>query len=98
VARDPHRANERSQARADPAIALHFPRRLADCLDHERDRALVAVEVGDRERDAFSLVVRHHDDELARARGFGQQWMVNLEQEGDVRELLPSHDFEAGSC
>ncbi len=39
VARNAHRADDRVQARADPAIALHLARRLADGLDHQRDRA-----------------------------------------------------------
>jgi len=84
------------QVRTDLAVTLHFPGRLADGLDHQRDGALVAVEVGDGQRDAFALGVRHHDHELARPGGLGHPWMADLEQVSDVREVLARDDLVLG--
>ncbi len=72
--------------RADPAVLLHLPGRLAHRLDHQRDRAPVAVEVGDRERDALAVLVRHDDDELAGLRRLRHQRMADLQQVGDVEK------------
>ena len=57
---------------------------------------LVTVEVGDRQRDALAVLVLHHDDELARPGGPGHQRMADLEQVGDVGEILARHDLEVG--
>ena len=82
--------------RADSAVLLHLPGRLADRLDDQRDRAGDAVEVGDGQRDALTVLVQHDDDELARPRRLGHQRMAHLEQVGDVGEVLPLDDLEVG--
>ena len=63
-ARHAHRPDERVQPRSDLAGLLHLARGAADRLDHERDRSLARIEVGERERDALALGMRHDDDEL----------------------------------
>ena len=94
VARLAHRADQAEQVRAGAAVALHLARGLADRLDHQRDRAALAVEVRDGERNALALRVRHHDDELARLGGAGELGVQNLEQIGRLREILSFHDLK----
>ena len=96
MAGHPHRPDHGQQLPAHLAVALHLARCLADRLDHERNRAAFTVVVGNRKWHPFAFRVGHHDDELARARGLGQHRMTHLEQEGDVREILPAHDRVTG--
>ena len=96
VARDAHRAHDRVEARADPAVPLHFPRRLADGLDHQRDRARVRVEIRERQRNALALLVLHHDDELAGLRRLRHRRMADLQHVRDVRVVLAVDDLEVG--
>ena len=65
----------------DLAFLLHLPGRLADRLDHQGDGALVAIEVGDGERNALAVLVEHDDDELPRLGGLGHQGMAHFEQD-----------------
>jgi hypothetical protein len=92
--RHAHRPDERVQPRADAARRLHLLGGLADRLDDERDRAALAVVVGDRERDPFAVLVQHDDDELPRTRSARQQRMAHLEQVRRVREILAANDRE----
>ena len=79
---------------ADPAFLLHLARGLADRLDDQRDRAALAVEVGDGQRDALAVLVEHDDDELPGPGGARHHRMAHLEQVCDVGEVLPAHDLE----
>ena len=95
MARNAHRADHRAQIRADLAVLLHLPRGLADRLDDQRDRALGAVEIGDGERNALAVLVRHDDDELSGLRRFRHQRMAEFQQIGDVGKVLTRDDFKA---
>jgi hypothetical protein len=75
---------------------LHLAGRLADRLDHERDRALVRIEVGERQRNALALLVLHHDDELSCARRLRHQRMADVQLIGDVGVVLAVDDLEIG--
>ena len=94
LARDTHRTHDRVERGADLARPLHLLRRLAHGLYHERDRALGAIEVGDREGNALPFRVRHHDDELAGLRCLREQRVPDLDQVRDRREVLARDDFE----
>ncbi len=94
AARNAHRPDQRVECGADAALLLHFARGLADRLDDQGDRALVAVKVRDGERDALAFGVGHHDDELAGPCGPGHERVMDLEQERDGGKILPRHDRE----
>ena len=96
VARDAHRPDHRVQPGADAAGLLHLARGLADRLDDQRDRPAVAVEVGDRQRNALAMLVFHDDHELTGLGRLGQQRMADLQQVGDVGEIRARDDFEVG--
>ena len=89
-----HGADDREQAGSDMAVLLHFARRLADGLDHQRDRALLGVEVGEREGNALPVFMLHHDDELPGLGGLGHRRMANLQLVGDVGVVLAPDDLE----
>jgi hypothetical protein len=92
--RHAHRPDQRVQPRAGAARLLHLARRLADRLDDQRDRAALAVVVGDRQRDPLAMLVQHDDDELPGPGGARHQRVAHLQQVGDVGEVLPAHDLE----
>ena len=58
-------------------------RTLADGLDYERDRALLRVRVGNRQRYPFGAFCRAHDHELARLADLGDPRRVD-DQTRDV--------------
>ena len=55
----------------------------------------LAVEVGQRQRDALAVLVGHHDDELAGLGGARHHRMLDFEQEGDVGKILAGDDVVA---
>ena len=77
-ARHAHRSDHAMKRGADAAGLLHFPGRLADGLNDQRDRAGVGIEVGDGERDALAVLVRHDHHELARPGRPREQRVRNL--------------------
>src|SRR5436190_2120720 len=98
VARDSHWTDDRVQPGAGAAALLHLARRLADRLDDEGDRAALAIEIGDRQRDALAARMLHHDHELARMRCPGHRRMGDLEQVRDFGEVFALQDLEVGHC
>jgi hypothetical protein len=94
-ARDAERPGQAVQCGTGAADLLHLLGGLADRLDHERDRAAFAVEVGDRERDPLARFVAHRDDELTRLRGARHQRVEDLQHVGDVGVVLARDDLQA---
>ena len=93
-ARDTHRTDQRVERGADFAFFLHLSGRFTDCLDYQRDRSFVAVEVGNGQRYPLTVFVEHDDHELPRFCRLGHQRVVNFEQVGDIGKIFSSHNFE----
>ena len=65
----PHWPDKSVEVCSHLATLLHLKGGFADGLDYERNRALVPVEIGDGQRNAFTKLVQNDDDKLAGLRG-----------------------------
>ena len=92
VLREAERADEVREGVAALVVISHLERRLAERLDDERDRALVPVVVGDRERDALAAFMQAQHDEVPGRGGLRHVGRLDLPQEGRVGEGFPAND------
>ena len=89
-----HGAGEAEERGALEARRLHFPGGLSDGLDHEGDGPLLAVKIGDGERDSLAAFMGEDDDELARPGRPRHERVANFEQIGRLGEILAGDDQE----
>jgi len=71
----------------------------AQRLNDQGDRPALAIEVGNRQRNALAIVAQPQHHELAGLGGAGHIGGVHLPQESSVRKLLAANDADhATSC
>ena len=87
------RADEVGEAVALLVVVAHLPRRLAERLDDHGDRALVAIEVGDGERDALAALVQAQHDEVPGLGGARDVGRAHLPEEGGLGECFAADDL-----
>ena len=93
VLRQAQRADEIGEAVAFLVMVAHLERGLAERLDHHGDGALVAVEIGHRQRNALAAFVQAQHDEMAGLRRVRHVGGLHLPQEGRVGERFAADDF-----
>ena len=92
VLRQAERAGEIRKHVASAVFVAHLARRLAERLHDNRDRAALAVVVGDRQRNALAPLVKAQHDEVTGLRRLGHVWGVDLPQKGHIRKSFASHN------
>ena len=86
------RADEIAEGVTLLVVVAHFPGRLAQRLDHHGDRALVAIEIGDRERNALAALVEADHDEMTGLSRPGDVGAFHFPEEGGVGKLLAAEN------
>ena len=86
------RTHEVVEAVPLPVVVAHLPGRLAQRLDDDGDDAALAVEVGDRQRDALTALVQPGHDEMPRLRGAGDVGRQDIPAKRRLREELAAND------
>src|SRR5208282_218158 len=95
-ARYPHGPNYPKERGPYLTELLHLLGRLTHRLHDQGNRTRCAVEVRDSQRDPFTGLMRHDDDELTWPRGFCHQRMMDDQGIGHVGEIFAGQDFEPG--
>ncbi len=76
-----HRADHAEEHFSHAAILLHFLRRLADRLNDQRHRSVFTVEIGNRQRNAFTVFMGNDNDELTRLGRTRHHRVIEFQQE-----------------
>ena len=92
VLRQAERADEVGERVALLVVGHHLAGRLPERLDDHRDGALLAVEVGDGERDALAALVEAEHHEVAGLGRGGDVGGLDLPEEGRVGEGFAADD------
>ena len=90
--RQAERADEIVEAVARLVVVAHLPRRLAERLDDNGDCALVAVVVGDRQRNPLAALVQADHDEVTGLRRLSDIGGRDLPQERGFGEYFVTDD------
>ncbi len=85
-------AHEVREGVAGLVVGHHLAGRLAERLNHHRDGAAPAVEIGNRQRDALGPLVESEHDEVAGLCGARDVGRGDLPEEGHVGEDLVAND------
>ena len=91
--RQAERADEVDDAVAGLVVVTHFQRRLAERLDHQGDRALVAIVIGDGERNAFAALAQAQHDEMPGLGGARHVGRAHLPEKRGLRECFAADDL-----